>query len=125
MELSNSTYCDKNSPSFNYDFKLHCNIYAYRLLYNDTLYVARTSLPNCAFLGLYTKKPFKQGNIVCKYIGDYMRTIEAIRLQDKSYLMRLGEQTYIDALPYEQVYARLFFIFYYATFILMLNIPNY
>ena len=94
------------SLCFNHDFELAVNIYVSRILYNGSLYVASTSLPNCNFLGLYAKRYFKRGETVCKYLGDNMRTIDAIRLQDKSYLMRLGEQTYIDALSHEQVYAR-------------------
>ena len=34
---------------------------------------------------------------MCEYRGDVLRTKYAIKLADKSYLMRLGPQVYIDA----------------------------
>jgi hypothetical protein len=40
-----------------------------------------------------------KGTCVCIYTGKVLRTVDAIRLQDKSYLMRLGPQVYVD--PYD------------------------
>jgi hypothetical protein len=40
--------------------------------------------------------PIAKGSCVCIYTGKVLRTIDAIRLQDKSYLMRLGPQVYVD-----------------------------
>ncbi|CAF0807442.1 unnamed protein product [Rotaria sordida] len=46
--------------------------------------------------GLFTRTPIAKGSCVCIYRGKILRTIEAIRLKDKSYLMRLGPQVYVD-----------------------------
>jgi len=90
----------------NKDFQIYSTIYAYELLYNHNLEVKITSLPTCFFDGLYTKKTYQCNDIICYYYGNKIRTIEAIRLKDKTYLMRLGEQCYIDAKDYPRVYAR-------------------
>jgi hypothetical protein len=90
----------------NAEFDRDVAIYAARVLYNEHLIVTTTSLPNCDFLGLYAGRAFAKGEIVCKYVGDRYRTAEAIRLKDKSYLMRLGEQSYVNAEPHREVYAR-------------------
>lgn len=92
--------------TFNSEFNEDVSIYAARLLYNHSLRVGLTSLPGCSFLGLYTSRDFKMGDIVCKYVGKRMRTAEAIKSKDKSYLMRLGEQSYVDAEPHKAVFAR-------------------
>jgi SET domain-containing protein len=92
----------QRNPEFDRDVA----IYAAKKLYNERLIVAPTSLPNCDFLGLYAGRALVKGEVVCKYIGDRYRTIEAIRLKDKSYLMRLGEQSYVDAEPHKDVFAR-------------------
>ena len=92
--------------NMNKEFQLNSTIYAYHLLYNHNLEIKITSLPTCNFYGLYTKKSYSYDEIICQYYGDKMRTIEAIRLKDKSYLMRLGEQCYIDAKNYPLIYAR-------------------
>ena len=92
--------------TINKEFLIRSTIYAYQLLYNDNLEVKITSLPTCHFNGLFTKKTYLHGDVVCQYYGDKLRTIEAIRLQDKTYLMRLGEQCYIDAKNYPSIYAR-------------------
>lgn len=90
----------------NGEFEKAVAIYATKCLYNSTLKVAPTSLPGCSFFGLYAIRPFCKGQVVCKYVGDRYRTAEAIRLKDKSYLMRLGEQSYVDAQPHMDVMAR-------------------
>mmetsp|Transcript_13242 Transcript_13242/g.31078 ORF Transcript_13242/g.31078 Transcript_13242/m.31078 type:complete len:196 (+) Transcript_13242:150-737(+) len=47
--------------------------------------------------GLFTRVPFKKGEVVCCYeSATIIPTRDAIRLEDKSYLMRLGPQKYID-----------------------------
>ena len=92
--------------AFNKEYELAVERYAAKILYNDGLTLKNTSLPNCTFLGLFAKKAFKKGAVVCKYVGDKYRTVDAIRLKDKSYLMRLGEQSYVNAEPYKDVYAR-------------------
>jgi SET domain-containing protein len=90
----------------NADFELAVSLYVVKSLYNSGLVVAPTLLPNCTFLGLFAGRRFNKGEVVCKYVGDRYRTGEAIRLKDKSYLMRLGEQSYVDAQPHVGVYAR-------------------
>jgi len=59
-----------------------------------------------SFLGLFAERPFAQGQVVCVYRGIACRTVEALRLRDKSYLMRLGEQCYVDARETPHVLAR-------------------
>lgn len=90
------------NPEYDRDVAIYCA----KCLYNESLIVAETSLPNCPFLGLFAKRAFKEGEVVCKYVGDRLKTVEAIRLKDKSYLMRLGEQSYVNAEPHMQVFAR-------------------
>ena len=46
--------------------------------------------------GLFTRVPIAKGTCVCIYTGKVLRTVDAIRLTDKSYLMRLGPQVYVD-----------------------------
>jgi hypothetical protein len=50
-----------------------------------------------ADLGLFAAADFKEGNVICCYVGKRLTTVEALRIEDKSYLMRLGNQAYIDA----------------------------
>jgi SET domain-containing protein len=56
--------------------------------------------------GLYVEHDVLKGEIVCEYTGDVYATHEAMRLEDKSYLMRLGEQCYVDAAKRLDVKAR-------------------
>lgn len=90
----------------NAEFDRDVTIYCAKCIYNDGLLVAETSLPNCPFLGLFSKRAFLKGEIICKYVGDRLKTAEALRLKDKSYLMRLGEQSYVNAGPHKEVYSR-------------------
>jgi hypothetical protein len=49
--------------------------------------------------GLFTRRGFARGEVVCDYRsvdGRTLSTKEALKLVDKSYLMRLGPQTYVD-----------------------------
>lgn len=68
--------------------------------------VKATCLPGCDFMGLYANRAFTAGEEVCRYTGTMLRTVEAMRLQDKSYLMRLGEQCYVDSRQHPEVWAR-------------------
>lgn len=70
------------------------------------VFVSNTWLASCDFWGLFTKRKFVKGDVVCIYTGDIHRTIPALRLKNKSYLMRLGEQCYVDAQPHSHVFAR-------------------
>ena len=56
--------------------------------------------------GLYIERGVAMGETVCVYTGDVYATHEAMRLEDKSYLMRLGEQCYVDAAQRLDVKAR-------------------
>ncbi|CAF3336303.1 unnamed protein product [Rotaria sp. Silwood1] len=47
-----------------------------------------------------------KGSCVCIYKGKTLRTIDAIRLKDKSYLMRLGPQVYVDPCDDETILGR-------------------
>lgn len=72
--------------------------------------VAPTWLVNCEFSGLFASDAdgggARQGEILCVCCGDWLRTAQAVKRKDKSYLMRLGAQSYIDALPHSEVAAR-------------------
>lgn len=55
------------------------------------------------FDGLFTTVARREGEVVCIYEGTVLPTREALKVEDKSYLMRLGEQCYIDArLPFKR-----------------------
>ena len=75
------------------------------VLSSPGLVVRKSRVPG-AGLGLYATKSFSKGTIVCCYTGKEYRTKEAIRLEDKSYLMRLGPQTYVDAKDDQTIAAR-------------------
>jgi len=49
------------------------------------------------FDGLFATKHYEEGEVVCIYTGRVYRTSPAQALADKSYLMRIGEQCYVDA----------------------------
>lgn len=70
------------------------------------LFVTRTVIPLCYFQGLFAKRRFEKGEIICIYSGTVVRTREAMRMEDKTYLMRVGEQCYIDAKHHLDVLAR-------------------
>lgn len=60
-----------------------------------------------SFLGLYCcGRKILRGELVCTYYGRVLRTSEALRVADKSYLMRLGEQCYVDSREYPHCLAR-------------------
>lgn len=80
--------------------------YTYLSESSNGLLVKQTTLPGCVFLGLFAGTDFKQGSVICKYTGKVLQTREALRLEDKSYLMRLGEQCYVDAKDTLNVLAR-------------------
>jgi len=60
-------------------------------------------------LGLFTTSFIPANSIVCYYRGEIFTTREAMRLKNKDYLMRLGENLYIDGsceeLPYEMEFS--------------------
>ena len=61
------------------------------------------STDGARFDGLFTSVARKEGEVVCVYEGTVVATRDALKVEDKSYLMRLGEQCYIDArLPFKR-----------------------
>ena len=56
--------------------------------------------------GLFATASMSQGQLICQYIGHIMTTSEAMRTPDKSYLMRLGGFTYVDAKASPECLAR-------------------
>ncbi len=64
---------------------------------DDKVCVNESWIPGAGY-GLFACKKVMYGETVCIYWGKRLSTSEALKLSDKSYLMRLGEQVYIDAL---------------------------
>ena len=64
--------------------------------HNANVYVDRSWIPNGGY-GLFAQKNIKKDDVVISYIGEILNTQTALRRNDKSYLMRLGTQVYIDA----------------------------
>eukprot|EP00752_Nemacystus_decipiens_P009619 g8595.t1 len=71
----------------------------------EMLEVKQSSIPG-AGQGLFARGRFAVGAMVCEYTGSQLRTLEAIRAPDKSYLMRLGPQVYVDAKDHPEVMGR-------------------
>ncbi|CAB1105190.1 unnamed protein product [Ectocarpus sp. CCAP 1310/34] len=71
----------------------------------ETFEIKQSSIPG-AGQGLFAREHFTAGAVVCEYTGRQLRTVEALRAPDKSYLMRLGPQVYVDALDHPEVMAR-------------------
>lgn len=69
------------------------------------LRVAESRIP-AAGLGLFAAESIAEGAAVCDYVGEVLPTREAIKLGDKTYLMRLGPQVYVDARADARVAAR-------------------
>ena len=90
----------------NKEFDIHVVIRICKFKYARNVLVKRTVLSGCSFMGLYARRPIKEGEIVCAYVGDILTTKEALHLSNKDYLMRLGEQRYVDSKPYTGVAAR-------------------
>ncbi|RMX64783.1 hypothetical protein DD238_006778 [Peronospora effusa] len=68
--------------------------------------VRKSNIPG-AGKGLFATKRHVQGSIICEYTGVVLYNQEnAWKLKDKSYLMKLGDGKYIDALHCPQVLAR-------------------
>lgn len=68
--------------------------------------VAKTSLLLNAGMGLFAAEHIEKDEYFCEYIGEVYSTAQAIKLIDKSYLMRLGPNVYIDAKNTMDVMAR-------------------
>lgn len=59
-----------------------------------------------AFKGLFATRSFSASDELCSYEGECLRTVQALRVADKSYLMRLGPQCYVDARSCPLILAR-------------------
>lgn len=56
--------------------------------------------------GLFATRRHTQGSVLCEYTGEIHANAVAWKLADKSYLMKLGDGTYVDALYCPHVLAR-------------------
>jgi len=63
---------------------------------NEVVYMADSWIDSGG-QGLFAKRRLPEGIVVCSYVGYVKRTVDALRTEDKSYLMRLGEQVYVDS----------------------------
>jgi uncharacterized protein len=90
--------CQKSPllSAMNREFDIAISIYDYPVE-SSSLEVKESWILGGAFLGLFAKTAIPEGQVVCEYFGAQLSTVEAMRSTDKSYLMRLGPQTYIDA----------------------------
>ena len=70
--------------------------------YGSSLVVRSSSLPGCG-LGLFTAIPRRRNDLIATYSGTSLDTHTALRLEDKSFLMRLGPNRYVDARPHLHV----------------------
>ena len=76
---------------------------------NNHLSIRPSQIGEIAGDGLYVTANISKGSIICIYTGEIYTTHDAMRLPDKSYLMRLGSTTpgiYIDAINEMNVLAR-------------------
>ena len=64
---------------------------------NNLVKVSRSWIPAAAS-GLFANKQIKKGQVLTCYVGEICITKDAIKRYDKSYLMRLGSNVYIDSL---------------------------
>jgi hypothetical protein len=91
----------------NIEFETACQLkYLEYKGYATPYYIGKTTLSGCDFNGLFANKHFSAGEIICHYGGTIYRTSAAMKLKDKSYLMRVGEQLYFDAKDRFDVFGR-------------------
>lgn len=74
------------------------------------LRVAPSLIPG-AGLGLFARRPFAEGDVVCEYVGVPLTTLEALRTPDWRYLVGLGRNSsgrrvWVDARPATSLPAR-------------------
>ncbi|CAD7942586.1 unnamed protein product [Amoebophrya sp. A25] len=65
---------------------------------DPSLYVAPSRIPE-AGNGLFAHTAISRDSVVTRYTGSILSTGEAMRLEDKCYLMRLGNGIYVDGNP--------------------------
>ncbi|POM73048.1 Hypothetical protein PHPALM_10140 [Phytophthora palmivora] len=74
-------------------------------LQDDGLEVRDSKIPG-AGKGLFATKHYARGSTICEYSGVVLPNEAALKLKDKSYLMKLGNGVYVDALHCPDVLAR-------------------
>lgn len=91
------------------DQELHISLSYYSLMHTVPLQtgveVRASRIPN-AGLGLFATKCHVKDSVICEYMGVVWPNAVAWKLEDKSYLMKLGEGIYIDAKQCVHVLAR-------------------
>lgn len=92
--------------SLNSEFDEPITRYISDIFQSRKVEVRTTLIPGCSFDGLFAAQDLQEGELICIYSGVCLRTKDALKVKDKSYLMRLGEQCYIDAKDCLDVYAR-------------------
>eukprot|EP00466_Bigelowiella_natans_P011805 jgi/Bigna1/79440/fgenesh1_pg.62_\ len=70
----------------------------------DNLYVKPSQIPN-AGSGLYAKKNFVEGEVVCEYSGDVYNIFQFMS-NDSTYALELSPFVYVDARHHEEVLGR-------------------
>lgn len=73
--------------------------------FRPALAVRESRIPG-AGQGLFALETIPPDTVLAAYTGTALTTVAAIRRADKSYLMRLGPQAYVDALDHPGVTAR-------------------
>ncbi|GMF29300.1 unnamed protein product [Phytophthora lilii] len=71
----------------------------------DGVEVRESGIPG-AGKGLFATRKLLEGSTICEYTGVVLPNQAAWKLQDKSYLMKLGDGKYVDALNCPEVKAR-------------------
>ncbi|KAG7381344.1 hypothetical protein PHYPSEUDO_006189 [Phytophthora pseudosyringae] len=72
---------------------------------DDGVEVRDSKIPG-AGKGLFATRPHARGSTIGEYSGEVLPNEEAWKLKDKSYLMKLGDGVYVDALNCPDVLAR-------------------
>ena len=75
-----------------------CTLQYYLLQHMSTsnVFVSLSQIPN-AGLGLYTSRPYIEGDTIGQYQGVPLTTKAAMHLVEKEYLIRIGPQCYLNA----------------------------
>jgi uncharacterized protein len=76
--------------------KVLSTLHSYVYKENNHVFVANSWIEGGG-KGLFAAQKIPEGYVIAPYVGCSKRTVEAMRTKDKSYLMRLGSQIYIDA----------------------------
>jgi hypothetical protein len=67
------------------------------LISNPDVEVRESGIP-AAGLGVFAKRSFKEGEVVCEYTGQVLSLLQALKSTDKSYMMGgFGLNVHLDA----------------------------